>query len=268
MQETQEERRLESKRMEIEKAIELVGRDGSSLFAGTTENFSDEGIGARFEGVPEMDSEVLLRIFWDTEKAPIEQAARVVWSDEDNSGHARVGLKVGPCGTVAEPASSSASEAGSVTSETTAESPLYLELGRPVLMNSGGVAIETVVSEISDVSENNTVNVVLRITDSAFLDPETAMAGDEPLAEEQDWTPHPFRDAWAVIVHYAGPVWAFLARWTIRAWTPVSSALGAMWKRMPASVRVKGQAAVKTVGQKVKLFFDKISFKSLKINKK
>ncbi len=241
-----EERRLEEKRMAIEKSIEVIGSDGEPFCSGRTDNLSDAGIGAYFNGMPALDSEVLLRIFWDSGRTPVEQSARVIWSEADDSGGARVGLKV---------ASEGAPATNETVSDAAPQAPLppatigetfCLELGRPVVMSTGGVAIETVVSDIGAIQSDHTVQVVLRITDDAFIDPAETQ-GEETPAEEQDWSPHPFRDAWRTVVRYAAPVLGFLLTGAKRG-----SAVAARWStnaagHLPEPVKARGRSMGRAV---------------------
>ena len=75
----------------------------------------------------------------------------------------------------------------------------------------GGVAIDTIAASIGDIGEDNTVNVVLEITDPAFVGGGAVENADVP-PEEQDWTPHPFRDAWRTAHKYVGPIIALLQK--------------------------------------------------------
>jgi hypothetical protein len=219
---TPTERRVEPKRIVIEKKIELVSLDGAKIVSGRTGNMSDSGLSARFEALPEMGSDVRLRVFWDASQDPIEQDASIVWRSkpDDNSG-ACMGfqLKVGEL----EPSprarkkprlidrgfnKASAAEAES--------SPIIIEKGSPVWLQKGGVAIEAEVEAIGDIDADNGVNVMLRITDPAFCDP-GALAGRNRLSDElQDFTNHPFRDAFQLIKRYAGPTALVLYQYGIK----------------------------------------------------
>jgi len=230
--------------MDIRKPVELIGRGGDRLCLGTTDNLSDQGIGARFDTLPALDADVLLRIFWDADQQPVEQPARVIWTAGE-AGAARVGLRVGELQRGENTPAPSAAEVAPTPAGAVNETPLFLELGCPVVMNTAGVAIETVVADVGPIRSDNTVQVVLRITDDAFADPGARAPGEAPSSETEDWTPHPVRDAWRAVVKYAGPVALLLFR-GFRAFLSLAGRLSRpLWQRLPEPVRTRGQSAVR-----------------------
>ncbi len=226
------ERREESKRMHIEKRVSLYIPGKKKAYQGVTRNMSDAGICAGFKKLPKDGEDVLLHVFWQEDKPPIEQAARLVWtSPAMPDGIARVGLRLKdePMGrSAAEPIETEATpESPRIEVPTTSEkvpetaapvesvrnipSKPVIEQGAEVRLLVGGVAIETIAASIGDIQEDNTVHVVLEIVDPAFGGAVSPAQADG-IPEEQDWTPHPFRDAWRSSQKFLGPAAALTVR--------------------------------------------------------
>ena len=221
------ERRIELKRMQIEKPIALFVPGKKKAYRGTTRNMSDAGICAGFKKLPKQGDDVMLHVFWQEDRPPIEQPARLVWSDSTTGdGRTRVGLQLReePQGAASEltfpqqtvepmleKSASVAAVAAPPAVQTVSACPV-IERGGDVRLLIGGVAVEAVASVIGEIREDNTIELVLEITDPAFTGDAAAVAGDEPLPEEQDWTPHPFRDAWRATAKVLGPTARIVGR--------------------------------------------------------
>ena len=217
------ERRLEPKRIDMEKRVELFGTDGIVLGVGCTDNMSDAGIGARFDKLSELGSEVNIKLHWHPDEAPIEQLANVVWQSTDKDNGVSVGFRLQeePSSETRTPQRRRVNVKACRNAElkTPAESASSTQVSLPLLTEGAevwvekeGVAIRAEVAGIGDILEENHVDVVLRVTDPAFQNSLSA-AQDDPLSPElQDFSPHPFRNAWKAVVPYVRPVLALLAR--------------------------------------------------------
>ena len=211
----QQERRLEPKRIAVNKKVDLVGADGAQLATGTANNMSDAGISVSFDNLPEMGPDVRLRVFWREGSAPIEQKAEVVWQNETYGEPAVAGFRLidgtdEPSRQKIQPKKrrffNFKSDAGNDIKEETVPAFPSLALGAPVWLQKGGVAIRAEVSSIGDIQEDNSVDLVLKVTDPAFC---CALSGADadPLSPElQDFTAHPIRDAWQLTEKYLRPV--------------------------------------------------------------
>ena len=241
------ERRVELKRMQIEKPIALFVPGRRKAYRGTTSNMSDAGICAGFKKLPKNGDDVMLHIFWKEDRPPIEQPARLVWSDSKAlDGRTRVGLQLRdePQGTAPEPTpvhrkpertaekpTASGAAAQSHAAQIISTCPT-IERGGEVRLLIGGVAVDAVASTIGEIRDDNTVEVVLEITDPAFSDQAaTAVDGGAP-PEDQDWTPHPFRDAWRATVKVLGPSTRIIVRYSRIAALTVASAAATLFQKI------------------------------------
>jgi len=226
------ERREEPKRMHIEKRVALYVPGKKKAYPGVTRNMSDAGICAGFKKLPKDGEDVMLHVYWHDDKPPIEQPANLVWSSPTMpDGIIRVGLmlKDEPAGRtddsppdrdspapVKAPSTAAVSTAAGPSIEavkTTPPKPV-IEQGAEVRLLVGGVAIETVAASIGDIQEDNSVQVVLEIVDPAFGVDANLHPMGEDAPEDQDWTPHPFRDTWHTVRKILGPATAVLLRST------------------------------------------------------
>ena len=90
------ERRLENRRMKITRKMELACLDTGRYFTGATEDVSDSGIRACMDHSPKPGSGVMVRLFWDEKKKPVETFGRVAWSSPLPAGSGiEVGLMLG-----------------------------------------------------------------------------------------------------------------------------------------------------------------------------
>lgn len=257
----QTERRSETKRMDIAKAIQILSPDGAYAYSGTTDNMSDTGIGALVDNAPSPGSDVTLRVFWKEENAPIEHPGCIAWVVPANKGskEVRVGIKlregassgnIAAAKTVEQPAASSLveqtarrPEEAHAASWKEALPPRIIEVGSPLVLSSGGVAIETVVSTIGPITDDNTVEVLLKITDPAFGEGASPRVNDAIPPEEQDWSPHPFRDAWVYLRRYLGPLMIATARVSKTALYFTGICLGWLWRKCPRRLRARAKNA-------------------------
>lgn len=90
------ERRLENKRMRVAKRMELSCLETGIRYLGATEDVSDSGIRALLNNSPKDGSNVMVKLFWDEEKNPVESFGRVAWSAPMPVGDGiEVGLMIG-----------------------------------------------------------------------------------------------------------------------------------------------------------------------------
>jgi hypothetical protein len=90
------ERRLENKRTRITKRMELSCLDTGRHFIGETADVSDSGIRACLNRSPQPGSSVLVKLFWDEQKKPVETFGRVAWTSPVPAGDGiEVGLMLG-----------------------------------------------------------------------------------------------------------------------------------------------------------------------------
>ncbi len=261
----QSERRSETKRMDIAKAIQILSPDGTYAFSGTTDNMSDTGIGALVNNAPSPGSNVTLRVFWKEENAPIEHPGCIAWAvpAPNGSGVVRVGIKlregnrsdnIAAAKTIEQPAASALIEQTSKGSDASAAPPAketvpphIIEEGSPLVLSAGGVAIETIVSTIGPIADDNTVEVLLKITDAAFGDTPSPRDDSALPPEEQDWSPHPFQDAWRHLRRYIGPLVTVTARASKTALYYLCICMGWLWRKSPRRFRTR----LATVGERL-----------------
>ncbi len=196
------ERRFEQKRMNIEKRVALFVPGKDIAYPGMSSDMSDAGLCADFQGLPKAGEDVILQVFWQDDMPPIEQPASLVWQMRSTAdGAVRAGLKMKdmPSGQAPTAASKKKERSkGKSIKVQHAESgslPL-IELGSDIRLLKGGMAIDTKVASIGDICEDNTIQIVLEIQNSAF-----GCIGsiDEPYSSrllEQDCMNHPIRDTW------------------------------------------------------------------------
>ena len=166
-----DERRLDARRMAIEKRVEILCPDQKVIYGGMSTNMSNAGLSGWFESAPEIGSDVTLRVYWNSGNAPVESSASLVWTEPtraDENGKVLVGLKV-------DRMSNKASSEETIQSEETVPTQpacmdhCLIEKGQKALLNTDGGAIETVVSKVGTIRDDQTVEVVLKITESVYL---------------------------------------------------------------------------------------------------
>jgi hypothetical protein len=201
---TEMERRSEPKRMNIEKRVALFVPGKDIAYSGFSADMSDAGMCADFQKLPKEGEDVVLQVFWQEDKPPIEQAASVVWRERSLAdGSIRAGLKMkdapsGRTSAVSKKAERSKENAAAAEQAATAALPL-IELGTDIRLLKGGMAIETVVTSIGDINEDNTIQIVLEIRDPAFGCAEQSDQQSASTIFEQDCMNHPIRDTWRTL---------------------------------------------------------------------
>ena len=185
----QSERRTERNRIQSTRTLELVG-DDRQVYTGQTGNLSDGGIGAHFDAVPNRGANVLVRLYWDEGVAPVEQRGQVVWS---TTSLGCKGLDVGI--RICE------GDEESTSPRATAQEilpPVVHSEGSELQLSIGGVVQGVTLCEVGAPGPDGRMHITARISSSM------AVAGDEEDMEEEDWTPHPFRDVWRTTRRTAG----------------------------------------------------------------
>ncbi len=220
------ERRIEAGRMDIQKSITLSIPGKKKLYSGITANMSDAGLCAEFSKLPKIGDDVMLHVYWEEDAPPIEQPAEVIWSSSSNTnGKYQVGLRVRDDDNdkiknrtkvevdvsclkdYSNETASKTTEKTSIALQTQSATQMRsaIELGAEVQLMVGGVLLDTKVASVGEINRDNTVQVVLEIVDSAFSNNTGCLKSGEIPPEEQDWTPHPFRDAWIATTTFLAP---------------------------------------------------------------
>jgi hypothetical protein len=199
------ERRGEPKRMNIEKRVALLVPGKDIAYPGYSQDMSDAGLCADFQKLPKEGEDVVLQVFWQEDRPPIEQEASVVWSERSSSdGLIRAGLKMkdAPSGRTSAVVSKKAERTKEKPAKAQKTGPASLpliELGADIRLLKGGVAIETVVASIGDINEDNTVQIVLEIRDPAFGYEGSFHEQSASSIFEQDCMNHPIQDTWRAL---------------------------------------------------------------------
>jgi hypothetical protein len=154
-----EERRIQTKRIEIARPLEIVDPTGDDVVEGYTRNLSETGIRARFEGCCSVGADLVVRITLEEDAPPVEKRAQVIWSRPDSYGE---GMDVGLRLVTAE---DEAEGYGAIESPGTGTLPL-LFVGGEVEIEYEGAALPAKVTRIGEMTDSGCVQVTLRMIDN------------------------------------------------------------------------------------------------------
>ena len=137
------------------------------------------------------------------------------------------------------------------------EDELSSVLGQQIQIDTGEHRLEAVVTEVGAIDRHGSYEAVLKVVPDAgppaeVFSPPTAghdanpaeeaaaddFAADDPI-DAEDWTPHPFRDAWEAIRRYGGPVALVSARIAVVAGRALVRGASWLWARIPEKARAK-----------------------------
>jgi hypothetical protein len=230
--------RRAAKRIDVNRPVELAELDEYGAVVGYTQNLSEGGVRARFDVTPKADANVLVRLFLEDDREPVERRGRVVWSAPDIYGDGtEVGLRLLDDG---EP------------DEDPGRLPVLPEqvlcVGQSVRVSRSGVAYDAVIAEIGEPDRDGRIPVVLSAAAEEQLGGE-ALDATEPTADDaldaEQWKPHPFRDAWRTVSRIAGPATRFVARLAIAFFAACGRGLSRVWYRLPAQPRASLESLYK-----------------------
>ncbi len=163
-----DDRRLDVRRVDIEKRVEILYPDGEVIYGGMSTNMSNDGLSGWFESAPKIGSDVILRVYWGAGGAPVESLASLVWTAPGgDEGEVLAGFRVRD--RVRRESSGEVVYSDEIRA-CPPQDQCLIEKGQQALLNMGGAAIKTVVSEVGNILDDQTVEVVLKITDAAFAD--------------------------------------------------------------------------------------------------
>jgi hypothetical protein len=200
------ERRNDRQRIDVNRPIELINMEGDSGANGFTRNLSTDGVRAWVDEPPELAANVLVRLSLVDGRAPVDKPGRIVWCAPDIYGEGTdVGIHLIEEGAADEPAP--------VPDDRPAIVPApLLAPGQVVQIDTAGIALEARVEAIGEIDDDGAINVRLALVDEEVALPSAAPVPEaDPAFDTEEWTPHPFRDAWRAARRVLGPVLTALA---------------------------------------------------------
>jgi hypothetical protein len=222
--------RRAAKRIDVNRPVELAELDEYGAVVGYTQNLSEGGVRARFDVTPETDTSVLVRLFLEDDKEPVEKRGRVVWSAPDIYGDGtEVGLRLIDEG-----------ESDVAPNRTPMLPEQVLCIGQTVRVSRAGVAYDAVIAEIGEPDPDGRIPVVLSAAAEEQLDaaaPDAAEQATADAIDAEEWKPHPFRDAWNTVSRIAGPAARVCARVAIALFALLFRGLSRIWYKLPAQPR-------------------------------
>lgn len=246
----QTERRIDEKRIDIHRPVQVVAGDELTC-EGYTKNLSEEGVRARFETRMEPGANVLVRLSLVDGADPVEKRARIVWSAPDLYGDGiEVGLRLLE-GQIEDPA---ASEEGSIADPVPAgetHAPFRLNAGQLVEVETGGIGIVAFVEKIGEIDDDGTISVTLSLDEN---DLRAADDGEyDEMLDEEHWKPRPFRDAYRRVMRYAGPVLSFIWRFLSILLVALGRGIAWLWRKLPRRVTAGPERAWEALALKRRL---------------
>lgn len=226
------ERRMDRQRIDVSRPIELIHMEGDSGASGFTRNLSEGGVRAWIDEVPDLAANVLVRLSLVDGREPVEKPGRIVWCAPDIYGEGTdVGIHLIDDTTPDQPDPTGSDRPPIVPAPT-------LAIGQLVRIETEGIAVEARVETIGELGDDGVIDVQLSLVEEAVPG---LCAGDEDDArfDAEDWTPHPFRDAWRTARRFLLPVLAVLAVAARRG----GRAARWIWRRVPARPRTRLEAA-------------------------
>jgi hypothetical protein len=225
----QSERRSDENRIDVGRPLELLDAKGNEVATGYTRNLSNTGIRARFDTTTQPVANIIVRLTLEDGLDPVERKASIVWTAPDLYGDGmEVGLRL----------LGKDEEENTPTTETRGPAPpiVRLSLGQAVELETGGIGVEAVITVIGEIDDDGTIPITLTLNENSG---ECVLSPDAEMFDEEEWKPHPFKDAYQTISKYARPV----LRVTGAVLTIVGSfiAIGArfVWKKLPAGFTAK-----------------------------
>lgn len=224
----QSNRRSDENRIDVGRPLELLDAGGNEFAAGYTRNLSSTGIRARFDTTTQPGANVLVRLTLEDGVDPVERKAQIVWTAPDLYGDGmEVGLRL---------LGKDEEESTPATAAPGPTPPVRLTMGQTVELETGGIGVEAVISMIGEIDDDGTIQITLSIDNDSG---ERVSSRDEEMFDEEEWKPHPFKDAYQAISKYARPV--------LRVVTAVLMVVGGfiaigarfVWKKLPVGFTAK-----------------------------
>lgn len=225
----QSNRRSEENRIDVGRPLELLDAGGNEFATGFTRNLSSTGIRARFDTTTQPGANVLVRLTLEDGVDPVERKAHIVWTAPDLYGDGmEVGLRL---------LRKDEEENTPATETPGPTSPIVrLTTGQTVELEAGGIGVEAVISMIGEIDDDGTIQVTLSIDNDLQ---ERVSDSDAEMFDEEEWKPHPFKDAYHKISKYAGPVLRVAAAALMVVGGFIAIGAKFVWKKLPVGFTAK-----------------------------
>jgi len=233
------ERRNEQQRIDVNRPIELIGVAKDENATGYTRNLSADGVRALVDEAPDANANVLVRLSLVDGQAPVDKPGRIVWCAPDIYGEGTdVGIHLGEQDAEAESAEEPAEAPAAPNRDPIVPAPL-LNQGQTVEIETAGIAVEARVDSIGEIDDAGRIQVQLVLVEEQVPELAAIEAADpEPIFDTEEWTPHPFRDAWRTARRFLGPLLTALSvvgHFSARL-------IGWLWRKTPARPRTRVEA--------------------------
>ena len=252
------ERRNEAKRIDVSRLVELVkpGEDDLDPASGFTKDLSDSGIRAKFDTSLEPGANVLIRLYWEDEAEPIEKHGKIVWTSPDlYADGTEVGMRIlGDMETESldpmEPPQNMGNPPPAIPVESTGS--VNISKGKSVKVDYDGISIETTVAAIGELNDNGEIKITLRMANDAIRQRAKDSTEQTPI-DPEDWTPHPFKDAWNKIKPFAVPTFKFVYRILMMAIVIMIPAVRWLWSKIPSKITEPAKNLFKKIEEGLKI---------------
>ena len=227
------ERRNDQQRIDVSRPIELISMEGDAGSTGYTKNLSADGVRAWFDETPDRCANVLVRLSLVDGREPVDKPGRIVWCAPDIFGEGTdVGIQlIDDLPTTApEPPPEERGDRPPIL-----PAP-ELARGQSVQIAAGGITVEARIEAIGEIDDDGRITVRLALTEEQLApESENPPADADPGFDAEEWTPHPFRDAWRATRRFLGPLLTALSvvghfGGRLCAW---------LWRKLPARPRTR-----------------------------
>jgi PilZ domain-containing protein len=225
----QSNRRSDENRIDVGRPLELLDAGGNEFAVGYTRNLSSTGIRARFDTTTQPGANVLVRLTLEDGVDPVERKALIVWTAPDLYGDGmEVGLRL---------LRKDEEENTPATADPGLTPPIVrLTTGQMVELEAGGIGVEAVISMIGEIDDDGTIQITLSIDNDSG---ERVSSPDGEMFDEEEWKPHPFKDAYQTISKYAGPVLRVAAAALMVVGGFMAIGAKFVWKKLPVGFTAK-----------------------------
>jgi hypothetical protein len=230
-------------RIDVNRPVELAELDDYGAVVGYTRDLSEKGLRARFDITPQTSANVLVRLFLEEGKEPVEKRGKVIWAAPDIYGDGtEVGLRL-VAGSDDDDEPEADAGRGPLVPGT------FLSVGQGVVVLRAGAELEAVVAEIGQIDEQGRISVMLSVGAEYPTDAAPEVAPDDTAIDADEWKPHPLRDALATARRFAVPAARFLMRVAGVLFAASSRAIQVLWHKLPAGPRASAESFFKRVGR-------------------
>ena len=225
----QSNRRTDENRIDVGRPLELLDAGGNEFAAGYTRNLSSTGIRARFDTTTQPGANVLVRLTLEDGVDPVERKALIVWTAPDLYGDGmEVGLRLlGKDEEENTPATAAPGQTPPI---------VRLAMGQTVELEAGGIGVEAVISMIGEIDDDGTIQITLAIDNDSG---ERVSNCDVEMFDEEEWKPHPFKDAYQAISKYARPVLRVALAVLMFVGGFIAIGAGFIWRKLPVGFTAK-----------------------------